>query len=160
MNIFQKEDVISLVESAKLLFLENDSSLLDVSANERSMTHKFAEHLQALLKERGSYLVVDCEYNRYGEGPKYIPSMKSIVGDKVDTKSTKARTVYPDIIIHERGVSGLNLLVIEAKKDATHSNKKDDMKKLRLLKGNFDYSYALFLNFDTKNKNIKFELCL
>src|SRR5579885_985915 len=45
-----------------------DSDLIDVDANERSLTHKLAEHLKGVFP--GWH--VDCEYNRSGYNPKLV----------------------------------------------------------------------------------------
>lgn len=54
------EIVESRVEEALDIYLKEDSYLLNVNANERSITHKLAEYLQ---QEFPGYNV-DCEYNK------------------------------------------------------------------------------------------------
>jgi predicted transposase YbfD/YdcC len=58
-----KKQIEIIMEQAIIRFLEDDSYLLSVEVNERSLTHKFAEHLQAII---GCPWNVDCEYNRFG----------------------------------------------------------------------------------------------
>jgi hypothetical protein len=101
---------------------------------------------------------VDCEYNRYGTGAKVIDDLISIVGTSTPTYETKARTVYPDIIIHRRGPAGPNLLVIEAKKDATLSERADDWWKLKMIKEEYSYVFAAFVNFLTEGGEIEVEI--
>jgi hypothetical protein len=108
-----RKQIEELLEEAKLRFLRDEAYLLVADVNERSLTHKFAEHLQAILGREWS---VDCEYNRYGTDTKTIEDVKEIVGRSAATDETRAKTVYPDIIVHRRGVEGPNVLVIEAKK--------------------------------------------
>jgi len=86
--------------------LRHDFYLLQVAANERSITHKFAEYLQ---REFPSYNV-DCEYNRIGNDTKKLDGLLSEL-KKVFSESKKevplddedATTVFPDIIVHHRG---------------------------------------------------------
>lgn len=63
-----------------------------MNANERSMTHKFAEHLQKYFPGWN----VDCEYNRNGVSPKLLnlSRIQSIVGPSVATDDTEAKTVF------------------------------------------------------------------
>ncbi len=89
------------------LMLSKDNQLFEVDINKRSLIHKLAEYLQlGFLKWN-----VDCEYNRDGLDVKKINSFKK----NVTTDNTDAVSVYPDIIIHHRGIKD-NLVVIEAKK--------------------------------------------
>ena len=77
------EDVKRRVIAAICALYRHDRELLDVDANERSITHKLAEHLQ---REFPGWHV-DCEYNRVGREPRRL----------------EAKTVFPDIIVHRRG---------------------------------------------------------
>src|SRR5437016_1139810 len=135
MNHSQVEQIL---EDTKRRFLAADEYLLAADVNERSLTHKFAEHLQSLVGKEWS---VDCEYNRYGDDAKKIDEIKGIVGLQVSTDETKSRTVYPDIIVHKRGPQGPNLLVIEAKKDASDYDREADWRKLERLRGKYQYSF-------------------
>ncbi len=97
----EKREIEIILNQAKECFLDlgNDDYLLSVDANERSITHKFAECLQVLV---GRSWNVDCEYNRYGANkPKEIKNIASIVGKTTGTHIVKSRTIYPDIIIHK-----------------------------------------------------------
>jgi hypothetical protein len=133
---------------AKADFLAADTSLLEVNANERSMTHKFAEHLQRQFPDWN----VDCEYNRNGSIPKKLLPMTDL---RVSPADEDGHTVFPDIIVHRRKettASGQrpNLLVIEAKKS---SNKDDsDRQKLEAFGSDehYVYSFSVALRFVTK----------
>ncbi len=104
------------------------------------MTHKFAEYMQAKFPEWD----VDCEYNRYQNVPKVLPT-----DEKVPLDDENGRTVFPDIIVHRRN-KRQNLLVIEAKKSLS-PHYEEDMKKLRLFKQPEPYGYlfAVFAVFVT-----------
>lgn len=149
------DQIRGLLEEAGKRFVADDAYLLSVDANERSLTHKFAEHLQALVGKEWS---VDCEYNRYGDNPKTIKEVAQIVGEVTRTDDTKAKTVYPDVIVHRRGAKGPNLLVIEAKKDASKEEWMSDWTKLRRIQAEYKYLFAAFVNFETTAKKVSFEI--
>lgn len=134
-------EVKKRLECAVHLLYTKENFLLEVDANERSITSQLGSYLRVLFEEWD----VDCEYNRDGHEPKRLGIDESKLPDE-------GCSVYPDIIIHKRGVSGVkgaNLLVIEAKKVGT--NGKDyDLKKLRLYKEQLSYQYAAFVEVDTR----------
>jgi hypothetical protein len=119
-----------------MLYL-HDPELLDVNANERSITHKLAEYLQRNFPSWN----VDCEYNRLGHETKRL---KLSLG-MADPYATEAETVFPDIIIHRR-LTNQNLLVIEVKKAAGTSETRD-IEKLQAFTQTleYQYEYGLFL---------------
>ncbi|OGZ27293.1 MAG: hypothetical protein A3F95_00020 [Candidatus Nealsonbacteria bacterium RIFCSPLOWO2_12_FULL_39_31] len=152
-----KKHIENILKQAKRCFLENDHYLFTVEANERSLTHKFAEYLQNIFGYEWS---VDCEYNRFGQdGKKIVEIIEQMVGKDTITSETKTRTVYPDIIVHKRGLEGPNLIVIEAKKDATVKEKSGDVKKLKIIKEKYNYKFAIFVNFKIKTKKIIWFFC-
>lgn len=127
--------------------LEHDSYLLACDANERSITHKFAEHLQREFTEWN----VDCEYNRDHHDPKRLalPSRSDINSDDLH-----AKTVFPDIIIHRRGTDK-NLVVIEVKKSTNPESDEWDMKKLSAFREQLGYRVALFFRFRTASMDFE-----
>jgi hypothetical protein len=138
MSEMEWEEIASRLFRSKVDFLAADRSLLEVNANERSITHKFAEHLQRQFPGWN----VDCEYNRNGSVPKRLLSMAELCVTQADEDG---HTVFPDIIVHRRGQradSGQrpNLLVIEAKKSGNHRN--TDREKLAAFRSEKRYAYA------------------
>jgi hypothetical protein len=124
------------------IFMERDQHLLCVEANERSMTHKFAEYLQREFPEWD----VDCEYNRSGHVPKRL---RTLVPEwQVSPEDENATTVFPDIIVHRRGAKE-NLLVIEAKKSGTSDT--FDRAKLAayMSEDAYNYLHAVLVRFVT-----------
>lgn len=105
--------------------LEQDADLLRLDANERSITHRFAMYLQALLPDWH----VDCEYNRDGHDPKRValPTLHPLDDD------ADAQTVFPDVIVHHRGTDK-NYLVIEFKKLGGRFSDHTDLEKLAAYK--------------------------
>ena len=132
-------------------FFNSDRDLLDIGVNERSITHKLAEHLQRHFKD----LKVDCEYNRRVCDTKKLRSCVRTI----DNDDLEAKTVYPDIIVHRRGDDKCNLLVIEAKKSNNTASLEEDRRKLREFtrsRGDYEYEFGLLLVFDVgKRKQIR-----
>ena len=139
------------VENALRDFLCKDDDLLCRDVNERSITHKLAEHLQRQFSD----LKVDCEYNRHGDDD---PKKLVVAPGPTWTDCVDAETIYPDIIVHERGHDYSNELVIEVKK----SNRGDASRDMDKLSGftdhvphdkyKYEYTLGLFLMFDVDNK--------
>lgn len=140
-----KKYVREAVSKALSDFWSIDYLLLKNDANERSITHKFAEHLKNYFPTWN----VDCEYNRDGNNIKRL-NLEPLI-KKVNSDDDKGETVYPDIIVHERGKEN-NLLVIEAKKDnnSTVEAVKLDKFKLSKYKSDLGYKFALFITFNTE----------
>ena len=115
-----------------------DGDLLGLEANERSITHKLAEHMQRWFP--GWH--VDCEYNRRGEKPKTLDHLRF---GKISPHDTVAKTVYPDIIVHRRNTRD-NLLVLEFKKK-DHISGANDEAKIRAFTTDesYQYRYGLLL---------------
>ncbi len=180
----------------QILFTK-DAYLLKNNLNERSITHKLAEHYQYLFSKWD----VDCEYNRnlgsekkividptvllsqmanilegnfyrnnINPEPDHIFSEAEIRNLEKQLRNPKFRyderleivrfifkltsgkiiekTIYPDIIIHQRGTSN-NYIVIEAKK-TSNINKEarlfDIVKLLTLVKSpDFNYKQGVFI---------------
>ena len=120
---------------AAYTLLKRDRVLLELDANERSLTHKLAEYLQGEFPDWD----VDCEYNRDGDTP------KRLLVQTISTDDTDAHTVFPDIIIHHRNTND-NLVVIEAKKSSTSAGS-DDEEKLKAYVAKYGYQFAFAVVF-------------
>lgn len=136
--------------SALAGFLSKDGDLLGLNVNERSITHCLAEHLHEAFPDYN----VDCEYNRQGNETKRLPvGPTDCRSDDLD-----AVTVYPDIIIHKRGVQDNNLLVIEVKKSNARNCSADNERDINKLqgftdpRGEYRYKVGVFLILDVNNK--------
>lgn len=125
-----REAVATKLDSCIQKLLATDAKLLALNANERAITHKFAEYLAACFPD----WQVDCEYDRLLEEAKRL----RLHGEW--------RRVIPDIIVHRRNTDE-NLLVIEAKKDNDPRGGDADMEKLREFKNQLGYRHAIFLRF-------------
>jgi hypothetical protein len=123
--------------------MERDAHLLDVDANERSITFRFAMYLQSKLSD----WEIDCEFNRDGVDPKRLVYL----GLHPDSDDEEAKTVFPDVIAHRRGTTQ-NFLVIEFKKSTSRVDREIDLQKLRGYKQQLGYEYALFVLVGTRGQ--------
>jgi hypothetical protein len=126
------------VSTAVAALFERDAFLFQVDANERSITHRLAVHMTPCFPDWH----VDCEYNRDGFDPKVLHGL----GGAEDPDETNGSRVYPDVVVHHRGKPE-NLLVIEVKKSTSNRSDAADLAKLRALRQQLGYQYALFLCF-------------
>ncbi len=146
-------DVEALVKAA-LADLKSDEVLFRIHANERSITHRLAVHLEKPFIGWD----VDCEYSRIEEDlNKYkrllLPSAENVTHFDMD-----GSRVYPDIVIHHRGhnTPSDNLLVIEAKTVWSRVSDEQDFRKLAAFTGQYPveqlvkYKFGLFLKFDER----------
>jgi hypothetical protein len=112
-----------------------DAYLLCQGLNERTISHRLALYLTSEFPEWD----VDCEYNRSGGQPKTL----RLPAGRVSWEDTNAKTVFPDIIVHRRGLDGPNLLVIKMKKSGLPAG--FDHQKLKAYKSGHKYQYAVFV---------------
>src|SRR5712672_3565996 len=97
--------------------------LLENDLGERTLTHRLAVHLEKQFPGWD----VDCDYNRLGERTLRLPK-----GTVVSTDDHLGKSVYPDIVVHQREIPN-NLLAIEVRKAANHQPPEHDQHKLRAL---------------------------
>lgn len=135
--------------------MDKDFYLLKHDVNERSITHKLAEHLQSVF---GDSLNVDCEYNRHIKGsidPKKIYILE-VEKERIVDRSYSEASVFPDIIVHKRGENIHNTLVIEVKKSTSTVDRNYDFKKLECYTesnsgiNKLQYKYGVFILFYTR----------
>lgn len=120
--------------------LEQDRQLLEIDANERSISFRFAMHLQSQLQD----WQIDCEFNRDGIDPKKLGHLELYP----DSEDEEAKTVFPDVIAHHRGTDD-NFLAIEFKKSTSRVDRNIDLRKLRGYKQQLGYKHALFIEVGT-----------
>lgn len=129
----------AIIKALRVL-LEQDRHLLDIDANERSITFRFAMHLQPQLTD----WEVDCEFNRDGVDPKRLGHLELYP----DSEDDDAKTVFPDVIAHRRGTKD-NYLVVEFKKSTSRVDRDIDRRKLVGYQRQLGYAYALFVEVGT-----------
>jgi hypothetical protein len=104
-------------------FYAREASLLDKDAGERALAHRLAVHVE----KQFSGWEVDCEYDRLGERTLRLPH-----GTIVSTDDHFAKSVFPDIVVHQRDIPN-NLLAIELRKATNHQPIEHDQQKLHAL---------------------------
>ena len=139
-------EVEAKVDNAVRKLYQKDLYLFQAGVHERTIVHKLAEYLQWEFKGVWN---VDCEYNRDGLE---IKSLEMIVSDEEEKKEHR---IFPDIIVHVRGKTGIafNKLVVEIK--TSNSSSVGDIEKLRGFTSpehGFNYRCGLFIRF---NNNVQ-----
>jgi hypothetical protein len=114
---------LNKVVSALAEFYARETFLFEKDLGERTLTHRLAVHLE----KQFSGWQVDCDYNRLGERMLRLPR-----GTIVSTDDPFAKSVYPDIVVHQREIPN-NLLAVEVRKASNHQPPEHDHHKLRAL---------------------------
>ena len=104
-------------------FYARETFLLDKDAGERALTHRLAVQFEKQFQG----WEIDCEYDRLGERTLRLPH-----GSIVSTDDHLAKSIYPDIVVHQREIPS-NLLALEVRKAANHQPLAHDQHKLRAL---------------------------
>jgi hypothetical protein len=101
----------------------HESVLFERDLGERTLTHRLAVHVERQFPGWD----VDCDYDRLGERTLRLPR-----GSIVSTDDHLAKSVYPDLVVHQRVVPN-NLLAIEVRKAINHQLIEHDQRKLMAL---------------------------
>jgi hypothetical protein len=104
-------------------FYARETFLFEKDLGERTLTHRLAVHLE---KQFPGW-EVDCDYNRLGERVLRLPH-----GTIVSTDDALGKSIYPDIVVHQREIPN-NLLAIEVRKSTNHQPPEHDRHKLQAL---------------------------
>ena len=104
-------------------FYAREGVLFDRDLGERTLTHRLAVHME---KQFDGW-EVDCDYNRLGERRLRMPN-----GSIISTDDELGKSVYPDIVVHQREIPN-NLLAIELRKTSNHQPPEHDRHKLQAL---------------------------
>ena len=129
---------LNKVVAALRAFYADEAFLFAKDVGERTLTHRLAVHLE----KQFSGWNVDCDYNRLGERRLRMPH-----GTIVSTDDEFGKSVYPDIVVHQREIPN-NLLAIEVRKTSNHQPPDHDRHKLRALTDPhlwFAYGTGLYL---------------
>ena len=100
-----------------------EAFLFEHDLGERALTHRLAVHLERQFPG----FDVDCEFDRLGDRTLQLPR-----GSIVSTDDHLGKSIYPDIVVHQRDVSN-TLLAIEVRKAGNHQPLEHDRHKLRAL---------------------------
>lgn len=148
------EDVRRRLDWALDAFRDHDVYLLDNDLGERCIAARLAFHLQVEFEDDD--LVVDVEYNRLGAAVKRLETLPDECIRRKKRPGDPA--VVPDIIVHERGEAGPNVLVIELKKTSNPEGQNCDSLRLRAFREELDYQFGALVECETRflhDKNIR-----
>jgi len=106
--------------SALQEFYMRERAILDRDLGERALTHRLAVQLERQFLG----WEVDCDYNRLGDRTMLLPR-----GTIVSTDDNLDKSIFPDIVVHQRAVPK-NLLAIEVRKASNHQPLAHDRHKL------------------------------
>lgn len=139
--------------------IDTDRYLLVHDINEPTISHRLAVYLEPKFHGFNT----DCEYNGNvdsGNERNFLQFLKNraeelnMLREGEEELEFLHRCVFPDIIIHKRGLNGSenNLLIIEVKKSSNPNNGNWDIEKLSRFTssdyGNrFNYQYGAFVRF-------------
>lgn len=104
-------------------FYAQEGFLFEKDVGERAVTHRFAVHLERQF----SGWAVDCDFDRLGERTLHLPR-----GTIISTDDHLAKSIYPDVAVHQRETSN-NLLVVEVRNATNHTSLDHDQHKLKAL---------------------------
>ena len=114
---------LSKVVTALHDFYAHEGFLFEKDVGERTLTHRFAVHLE----KHFSGWSIDCNYDRLGERTLQLPH-----GSIISTDDHLGKSIYPDVVVHQREIPN-NLLAIEIRKATNHTSLEHDQHKLRAL---------------------------
>jgi hypothetical protein len=104
-------------------FYAREAFLFEHDLGERTLTHRLAVQLEKQFPD----FDVDCDFDRLGQRTLQLPH-----GSIVSTDDHLGKSIYPDIVVHQRKVPN-NLLAIEVRKTGNHQPVEHDRHKLRAL---------------------------
>ena len=132
------------VMAALLELYAREAYLFEHDLGERALTHRLAVRLESQFPGWN----VDCEYDRLGERTLRLPH-----GTIVSTDDHLGKSIYPDIVVHQRDIPN-NLLAIEVRKASNHQPEEHDQQKLRAMTDPnlwFAYGIGVLLTLEKKN---------
>lgn len=125
--------------------VETDRHLFENNVGERTIAARLAMYLQKRFPEHA----VDADYNRDGGDPKRLIGLpeKCARYRNEDGRSL----AIPDVIVHERGREGPNLLVLELKKTTNRDQGDCDRLRLRAFLDQYGYHYGALILCETRD---------
>lgn len=140
-----------LLRQAIESLVERDADLLERNNNERCLTARLAHHLQNLIddSDQGQAWSVDVEFSRQGAGddPKLLAELEGCANKF--TPAGQAR-VIPDLIVHQRGPEGPNLLVVEIKITTNEEDRACDRRRVEAFCAFFQYQFGAVIDLETR----------
>jgi hypothetical protein len=169
-GIFDEWEYKEIFEAAFDKFKADEKDILENDLNERTITHKLAEHLKNSFWAKGYEYDVDCEYNRMRKetmdaNSDYVTkrlNLRELPGDHYNSTQ-----VFPDIIIHIRNDNEANYLIVEFKKtnyadqariedengNVIETYRQFDKRKIRAYITRLHYQYGIYVEFNGTKLN-------
>jgi hypothetical protein len=117
------QTVLNKVVTALHEFYAREAFLFEKDLGERTLTHRLAVHVERQFPG----WEVDCDYDRLGDRTLRLPH-----GTIISTDDHLGKSVYPDIVVHQRAIPN-NLLALEVRKAGNHQPVAHEQHKLRAL---------------------------
>jgi hypothetical protein len=132
-----------VIASLKELYA-SEAFLFEHDLGERALTHRLAVYLEKQFPDWN----VDCHFDRLGVRTMQLPH-----GTIASTDDHLDKSIYPDIVVHQRDIPN-NLLAIEVRKASNHQPEEHDRQKLRALTDPhlwFAYATGVLLTLEKTN---------
>lgn len=134
-------EIKAAVRNAIGQLIAEDIRLLELGVAERTLVAS----LRGYLAPHFPGWDVDAEYNRHGNGPKYLHRFRALAAAAGLSIPGRNYPYAPDIVVHHRGVDDANLLAIEIKRSSSRESRLYDHLKLQALREELGYAHTLFL---------------
>src|ERR1700727_1317122 len=108
------------VVAALKAFYAHEAFLFEHDLGERALTHRLALHMERQFPD----FDVHCDFARLGPRTLNMPR-----GSIVSTDDHLGKSIYPDIVVHQRSVPN-NLIAIEVRKAGNHQPLEHDRQSL------------------------------
>lgn len=126
------------VDGALAVLFARDVFLLEHGTGERAVVAKLASYMVPFFRGYD----VDVEYNRQGLDPRASKALT--LGP--ECRGGGRKKVYPDIIVHRRGVLRRhNLLVVEVKRTTNTEPRTCDRAKIDAMKAEYRYRFGVLV---------------
>jgi|CZKS01.1.fsa_nt_gi hypothetical protein len=137
-------DARQRLENALQHLTRHDRHLLENDLSERCIASRLAMHLQAAFPDHS----VDVEYNRQGD----IPKRLGLPDEYANFRDEDGRAlVVPDVIVHQRGSDGPNVLVLEVKKTTNPQSRVCDHQRILAFRAQLGYSFGALIECETRD---------
>ena len=142
-SAMDEAEVRRILEEALRRIEADDRHLLENDLAERCIASRLAMYMQPSFNGWS----VDVEYNRKGDIAKRLGVPRECA-NAVDRNGEAL--VIPDVIVHERGPQGRNLLVIELKKTTNPVPRGCDRHRVDAFRAQLHYSYGALIECETR----------
>lgn len=141
----ERQDVEDRLNRALRRLAEEDRYLLENNLSERCIAARLAMHLQPEFPEHKT----DAEYNRKGRAPKRL-GLPEECANYIDENGDAL--AVPDVIVHQRGEDGPNVLVLELKKTTNPDGLDCDRTRVLAFRDELHYEFGALIECETRRR--------